>query len=836
MKLSGGFTSYGGNRDVQPPWITYEFKTNPYDEAVGSYVPYITVLKEGLDYNYYSVGAEDPKDYGEEGKYSSENNLGADGSQANGGVYIGEENISDINLLEAHYGLNMINMYLPFSAESTKKKLKNNPSAVNPSDKGNWLEADAEFPPELVYTTQYESVVYKMPLQRLVDRYLPKASLLTAWYLVKDNDVAPDKDIGKEKDKLTDTVFNVDELMTDIKNIYNKYCWSEENISREQVDAVQYDKDGNVIRDEKTGKAEMKNVELPYTAKGSNEQTFIHFGQAGIEANLFHVFVPYSGKNIKPGGPKAPEYITGDSEETTIPVVTNFLAEDAYFLDEFSVEIYYEAEEVEIVNSFVRTLSSGEPLNEDGLSELQEYKELALRYLRKNSEGYYYLPINTVVPTKVSHKVKELEGKKIIGQSIYKKSTKTSTNKKTVVIPYSSGDATTSGTLSNIILQECIKLAETELMKDPIAIEANKRHQEAQEEQIINYEYIFAPDEKEQRNGKWYAQPLFDIEKYDQTIPFYNFGIGNREHVDYFIGLYNELILAAFENAAKSGGKLPEKILEYVKSDVEKEETLLPETIKVIGYSGGNPKYSNNIPLFDIQEEKINLTMDVPQKRISVMLVIDVQSWAKEATYTNDITNNHFYHDNYRYVIPHSYFGFGVRVFQITENPLFRTNTYEKYFSDPEDTEPAIKEADIINMLLKWEEYADGGNVTAYNFMRDLYKLVLYIRDSGGVLSTAYSYLYMPETIWGFDEGVTQEAYWTERLAAGIHSQDPLTEEEQEKFITKKNEIYWQIVDYRNYEECQDGDITRVYALFPFGSAYTRAYYMEEALRKRRIS
>ena len=41
-------------------------------------------------------------------------------------------------------------------------------------------------------------------------------------------------------------------------------------------------------------------------------------------------------------------------------------------------------------------------------------------------------------------------------------------------------------------------------------------------------------------------------------------------------------------------------------------------------------------------------------------------------------------------------------------------------------------------------------------------------------------------------------------------------------------------MDYDEYEECQntsDPSKTNVYALFPFGSPYTRAYYMQEALR-----
>ena len=57
--------------------------------------------------------------------------------------------------------------------------------------------------------------------------------------------------------------------------------------------------------------------------------------------------------------------------------------------------------------------------------------------------------------------------------------------------------------------------------------------------------------------------------------------------------------------------------------------------------------------------------------------------------------------------------------------------------------------------------------------MRDLYKLVIYTRErfsgeDAQILDTAYTYLYVPDTIWEFREGISQEAYWTERLAAEV--------------------------------------------------------------------
>lgn len=53
---TGSYVSYGGNRNVVSPKISYEFKDNKYGEGVGSLVPYISILREELKYKYYTVG------------------------------------------------------------------------------------------------------------------------------------------------------------------------------------------------------------------------------------------------------------------------------------------------------------------------------------------------------------------------------------------------------------------------------------------------------------------------------------------------------------------------------------------------------------------------------------------------------------------------------------------------------------------------------------------------------------------------------------------------------------------------------------------------------------
>ena len=148
-------------------------------------------------------------------------------------------------------------------------------------------------------------------------------------------------------------------------------------------------------------------------------------------------------------------------------------------------------------------------------------------------------------------------------------------------------------------------------------------------------------------------------------------------------------ILAASKTAAGSG-KLNELLMEiaegkkdeiedeiwdeYIPSDaIDPDVDVIITGVEVIGYSDNESPYYKQVStydaprnaVYDITEETIALKMDIPQKRIAAMLVTTVETWSKSATYDNKIVQNSFNCNNYRYVIHHSFFAFGLRVFQI---------------------------------------------------------------------------------------------------------------------------------------------------------------------------
>ena len=135
---------------------------------------------------------------------------------------------------------------------------------------------------------------------------------------------------------------------------------------------------------------------------------------------------------------------------------------------------------------------------------------------------------------------------------------------------------------------------------------------------------------------------------------------------------------------------------------------------------------------------------------------------------------------------------------ELLENSKYRVSTYLEYFnkSSDDDTQ-GIKEADVLDMLVQWEDYADKNKAdAAYAYMRDLYRLVICIRDQGKqMLNSAYSYLYIPTTISNFKDETTQKVFWLERFGVS-QGKDELTEEEQLVVRTKGADVYWQNVEY----------------------------------------
>ncbi len=824
-------TLVGGSPYVSRPVISYEYKLNSFESTEGSLVPYITVVRDDLKYHYYSTG---------------------DWEFSDGEAIITPDNVQNVNLIKVHYGLNANNGALPKSFDYVRRETKENGNSEGliTSNPDNWPKAEDNFGGELYFNDTYDSVTYKMSLQLLIDRYLPKANLLTSWFLLKDNDSASGETTGKKPatgfEGKADQ-FNIDMLMKDIKGIYNYYCWgpgevngiassSAESLTTETVSTVKYNETTGVVErytsGDHSGEAIMVSGEKWYST--TNNKTFMSFVQVGLETNRYEVYKEYKPTEASASKmttmPKAPKEVTGDASETTLPIVTDLLSKSAHFLSKIDLKVNYSYKYIyEYYDSGDNLLKSGEKWT----SDTEDAKD------------------------------------------------------------YISGDVTGAGTtFSDMILETVIKPAEAEMA----GYTSNSR---GVQQDFVNYEYVFPTRTKGEGDNVTAEVPFsfYDSSYKDHVLAFYNFSVAsNAEEVfKYKLKTRVESLSkddvkdqvtitvdrpSRFERTSGDSyvwvDKQGFKTSSYASAAPENTEfevrRIVRSSITITSVECGDITFDclNDFSdgahnpyraVFDVTETKIGMSLTILQKRMSAVLVKSAETWSKTADYTHNITQESFDPFNEKYVIPHNGRNFGILVFNIVENPTYRTEYYKDYFSKVKDAEPGIKEADVLSMLMNWEEYGAKGIDSAYNFMRDLYKLILYTREKGKdfdenerpsfwnedgtinsnfltwrnpyILKTAYTYLYVPETIWSFREGKTQEVFWIERLTAKEYGNpDAMTQEEQEKVVTKNNEISWQLLDYEDYEECAVGtDDTQVYALFPYGNELVRTYFMEEAMK-----
>ncbi len=248
--------------------------------------------------------------------------------------------------------------------------------------------------------------------------------------------------------------------------------------------------------------------------------------------------------------------------------------------------------------------------------------------------------------------------------------------------------------------------------------------------------------------------------------------------------------------------------------------------------------FSNNIKegaLFKYKDITPNKTLGVNHTRMPILLVKTVTTWAREISYTHKLTQNAFDQNSKYYIIPNSVSSLGLVEFNTTldNEQNYRGKAYTEIFA-------RMKEKDVINILLQLEESGKEGNNDAYEFMRDTYKLLKSAKEYSNshpdipsgerIHPETYNYVYIPDTVYYYNDSQTQKIYWIDLFTAKQPT-DRITSEELKNVRTKKTELTWQVVDYEKYDECNETGKTLVYAISPFNSSYLRAYY-EESYRR----
>lgn len=835
----------GGNRNVVTPRLIYETADHEYEADAYSLMPYLVVVREDMELNYFLTGlGESVMD-----KY---NNFDVISVEDLGGT--------EAKVLPVRFSaeLNRFNSNMPVSAY--KKDLDedvDNELIKGVDDENSFVDADREnlgYGDDVYYTEQTTEIVYKIPLRLLINRYLPKATLLTTWYMLKPDDP-------------TGNGFDIDEMLNSIREIYEIACYGTgtginiptittsghkneetgkiektgsgitlrgssfaEEYDSQSVTAIKFSGDGSIMRDE-NGKAitEQKNINVATT----NYKTFIYFEQYGLETSMYEKYVAYKS----PSGDNPPHDADEARPEAKSPSARYLTRDRVNFIKSLNLKLnditYINSagaqetkKELDVRLKPTYTLDSG--LNE-GIEGEKIDEKLKSRYIY----GEDIISIDQAEPYEFMQEVRkkfesglsndDIEEKNPLGEDEYIYKHKF---------------------MNQFYLRAKVGKILTQEEQDDVRYLDFKTN-ELKFKLPEDYRYY----NQDENMPKWFDFKYYQKGSSDNTK--------QKEVEEDYLEAFNELYKnASYEELIK------EMLLEELKkagidavevTGYAKTATYTYNTQATLYESDGthvikekaadvkDGKYNINYyweGVYVIEEKELEVRQNIHHRRMPAVLVKYANTWSKSIEYDNKIVQNSLDYRNYKYLIPFAKTSLGLQSMNLRENPKYRVSTFEKYYNKIDEETKGLKEADILDMLIKWEDYANKGNEVSYAYMRDLYKLTIFIRDSeskeggsGGMLETAYSYLYIPSTISNYDDGTIQKIFWLERIGV-TQGEDELNEREQNVVRYKANEVRWQNLEYDEYYECitesGDKEAAKVYALFPFGAPVVRAYYMLE--------
>lgn len=754
---SGGEVVGGGSDTPDNTYTQNEIFFLPESSSITgetSLVPYMLIHRQ-WDKNVYRFYDEHP-----ENRYNSVASLNATKGNP---LYI----YLNIWALMANKELNSLNIAARFNAYQL-------------DGDGAPLDLYKEYPEELWYATEpMGPTTYKIPFKVLVDRYLPKAVLLSAWYEAKDSAPADNSD-------------DIDDLLKDIKAIYSEACLKGE--AHDDGIATPGDpashKESFMHFERGVAEQSVPTYRNWYSLSPA-EQLFIVTDLDEIQPYKFPNTIEFTGiaekydteiingKEVRVLVDRQLVQLSFDTRDKDNPEKRDTELLRAYSLAYFSFDL----EDVEN-QDYPKTAAeeSGYEFNADGTVKVAPEGSLIVPNENKQAK----MDEENLIRTKYLALAGEMEG-----------GTKTQSFQPgitdqimsgTLVIPRPlSGDGYDTRPPKNAAPSDMSGFARGENVKSPPPGESKILEEDG-------YTYM-----KLQQPG--------DVLVCTDPEGFYN------------------------------------AVTERYASEVEGEERAWEsrgyELSLNLVESSADIELGERLAMFTVEERVCTIGTDVEIKKMPMYFTKLATTWSsiKEFHTRFILQGNPIDPDNYLYLVQKQRYNTGLKDIEIIVKDMqWRTKLFAPIFGGG-----TAREADVTLMLSEWENVANQSteNSSAYTYIRDLYRLIHYSKgvkeddvyldkekeilglgDGSFVIDpegdyvkyTSYSFMNVAEEITLFDETTSEKAFWLDHFLATL-GLDKITEQENKEMRNALPLKTWQIVDYALYPETNG----TVYASWPLG-------------------
>ena len=634
-----------------------------------------------------------------------------------------------------------------------------------------------DYPKDQLFYTKSDagSATYEIPFKVLADRFLPKATLLSSWYMLKDS--------AKNEEKAGE----IDELLDSIQDVYNAACLRFEETDEDITDTIFNQYVASMTKDEKDTLLEKGLNKENYT----NYQTFLVFDRIFIEMNTLGNWEIVDPNNYK---------FTACTDLVQAVVLNlNF--------DDGSIKLNVGAKNTEESETLSTLEGEDKKVAVNAKSSLKSFLQKKIDAILNGED--------TITISGVECKLYSYSGKycEADARDVWSSGEKASDSSNNDGKSKDNADSNNSA----------------ENNTDNSNSSSNNANGEGETAQTVTV-----------YNAQEHGNGYFKHENDDRLTQT---GEGENPNAWYYIRTVGEDSKKILIDTVALKDAIQAKLKKYVSNwntQKNEDEKLNNTGIKFTAnitledsVIGSKPK-----DLFLYEDIAFAIIQQSTSKKMPAYFPKRANTWSRDIEYTNEVTiGGKFNPDSMSSLIPagNQYAG-GYQKMTITDNSWWRLDLFGNILRTTEDDEGktgTVRENDVIMMLSEWEQLADEGEFAADTYVRDLYKMIEYLKktevsDSSQnddeeketeeaedtddeekptikknyLLPTSYEYINVPDEILYYDETTTDFSFWMEHLLAS--EADPIKPIENTTMRSRMEIMKWQEVEYELYPECWD--------------------------------